>query len=86
MTSCMTSAASSACSNAATCSGGMPASAPPKIASTGDSIWLATSVGAGASFRHGPTTVPYSPMTPASPSPSVPARYDIRPPMQKPIV
>ena len=46
----------------------------------------ATSTGAGASLRHGPTSVPYMPITPARSSPRVAARNDIRPPMQKPSV
>ena len=46
----------------------------------------ASTTGSGASLRHGPTSVPYSPMTPARSSPRVAARNDIRPPMQNPIV
>ncbi len=61
-------------------------SAPPKIPSTGAPNCDTTSTGAGASLRHGPMSVPYIPITPASGSPRVAARNDIRPPMQNPRV
>ena len=83
---CSVPAAVSAASNAAMASGVIPWSAPPNRPSTGEAIDPAMATGSGASLRHGPTSVPYIPITPARSRPSVPARNDIRPPMQNPIV